>query len=131
MSRGFGRRRRTRIWRASCSPKASTSTGFERSEIISSSSSGPGGGACDRGSLNTCSSERGSWFPLTLAYMDAALRLWNRRSPRCLPKAVPVNHFAFPPWRGEHVHSFIVPALRWILSNAEGLLKRLVPFSVI
>ncbi len=43
----------------------------------------------------------------------------------CL-KAVLVNHFAvllalsLCGWRGEYIHSFIIPALKWILSNRGG-----------
>lgn len=117
MSSVFVRRRRTRTWRLSCSPRASTSTGLERVDSWPDQNS----------LLNACSSECVKIPPPpqknTHKHHDCH---WHCSSLLRLhilcPKAVLVNHFAvllalsLCGWRGEHIHSFIIPALKWILS---------------
>lgn len=77
--------------------------------------------------LNTCSSECVKIPPTHTNTYDC---LWHWSSLQRLhilcPEAVLVNHFAvllalsLCGWRGEYIHSFIVPALMRILSNKVG-----------
>lgn len=133
-SRGFGRRRRTRTWRASCSPKASTSTGPKRSDItahqvLGEELSRDGRSLLrvvifDQNSLlNTCSSECVKIPPAhtntTAAFdVEAVCNVYISSAQRQSELITLQLHLlSLCGWRGEYILSFIVPALKWILSG--------------